>query len=266
MIKMKSFPFSAASGLVKRDHDFYIVADDENVLYHLKDSELHQYSLFSGTLPENLKDRKKVKADLESLCIHDNLILGFPSGSTKQRETGVIFNCDNKSVAHFDLSLLYENLREKFTELNIEGATFVRDELWLFQRGNGGSAQNAIITIDRKQFLIELQLGKIKSYIDATKFDLGMIGNVSLGFTDACSAHDHVYFLAVAEDTESTYDDGKFIGSVIGQLSLDKKVLYQKTLSSKYKPEGLWIEGEKIYFVTDADDRNIPSELIQTTL
>jgi hypothetical protein len=40
---------------------------------------------------------------------------------------------------------------------------------------------------------------------------------VRSSFTDAILVDNSIYFLATAEDTESTYDDGEVLGSLIGR-------------------------------------------------
>lgn len=252
---LHQFSISAASGLVKYQNKFYVVSDDENNLIELDQGKENLYQIFTDYLPEDHVERKLKKADLESLCISGNTLYGFPSGSTENRVKGFSYDLVNKMMKTIDHSSLYKNLNAHFSELNIEGSIFVDDEFWLFQRGNGSTAENGIIILDRNF-----------NFKNCHKIELGFLNTIPLGFTDACYFNGEVYFLAVAENTSSTYDDGKFEGAVLGKLSLKKQILNQRTLPSLYKPEGLWVEGEKIYFVTDADDRNIPSELIQTTL
>jgi hypothetical protein len=48
------------------------------------------------------------------------------------------------------------------------------------------------------------------------------------------------FFLATAEDTESTYDDGEVLGSLIGRINLKTmKIDFTQKISSTYKFEGL---------------------------
>ncbi len=49
-------------------------------------------------------------------------------------------------------------------------------------------------------------------------------------FTDAILVEDKIYFLATAEDTTSTYDDGEILGSIIGRMD-------SKTFKIRIRPK-----------------------------
>jgi len=53
---------------------------------------------------------------------------------------------------------------------------------------------------------------------------------------------DKIYFLAAAEDTSSTYDDGEVLGSIVGSIDF-KTMKLESTLqiSDKHKFEGLTV-------------------------
>lgn len=277
---LRELPVSAASGLVKIKNDLYVIADDELSLtqFRIDDPKYVRHTpLLSGTLPSDFRERKKVKPDWESLCIisqnHLNGILAFPSGSTTHREVGIFMNlnADTTSSAgpiKIDFSKIFAFLRRSVKDLNIEGAVIFQNHLKLFQRGNGAQGTNAIINLDLNGFChdVEKQLPiNSNRLLNIKPIDLGELKNVKLGFTDACVAHEKIWFLAVAENSNSTYEDGQFCGAVLGSLDANDQVVLNYELNCTVKPEGLWVEYDQprlfAYFVTDADDPNSRSKL-----
>ena len=97
-----------------------------------------------------------------------------------------------------------------------------------------------------------------------TPIDLGCLGQDRLGFTDVCLYEGSIWFLAVAERTDSTYDDGAFAGAILGRLDSGLKVQARYELNVPYKPEGLVIEQGRVFLVTDADDRSVPSRFYRS--
>ncbi len=263
---LKDLEISAASGLVKIKNDFFVVSDDEN---SLEQFSLHGKSnsimLFSGKLPEDYAERKKRKPDLESLCLKKDFVIALPSGSKKNRIYGGWYN-GKKGV--FSLESLYQVIEAEFSELNIEGSTFVGDELWLFQRGNGSRGENGIVVLDGEKFLKQMITGEVSATClkSFQQISLGQYRGLNLGFTDACAYQKQVYFLAVVESCDSTYDDGKYLGSVLGKMNGDGEILEKWEIQCPYKPEGLWIEDDELYLVTDADDRSVKSKLYKMKL
>ncbi len=273
----------AASGLIKLGNHFYAIADDQLSLgvFSLNTTESIQFvKLLEGQLPKDHRERKKLKPDWESLvCLRsvDNIheILVLPSGSKPNRTVGVlakINGSDLQSVKKIDFSLLYTYLEKTFPDLNIEGAVVEGSVLKIFQRGNGSSRQNAVINLDLKGLTADLENTGIISadHILKTKqYDLGTLENVSLSFTDASLCNDQLFFIAAAEASDSTYEDGKYVGAVLGCINQLGEIIFQKELDCECKPEGLWVEvnadsnteSYNIYVVTDADDSEIVSSL-----
>lgn len=260
---MKSFekiytfedPFiSSASGLLlHRDH-FYIVSDDERSLLCL-DSSLEKRSklipILHGVLPEDKSLRKKLKPDFESIIHlpdHDALMC-LGSGSSEKRNKCALIHADHR-VTELTLDNCYNQLSEIIPELNIEGGVARGNMIRLFQRGNGKLKQNAIIDIELTSFL----QNEVKD-LNIRSTDLGTLKSIPLSFTDACQVGSDCFFLAVAENTESTYLDGEFLGAVLGKMNLHGDVMEMQPIDIPYKPEGLYIEGKNVFVVTDADDR-----------
>lgn len=256
--RMKISPFtivsplkpSASSGLVKVQEVFYVIADDENSLYSF-DGIHHEVALLPGALPEDKKARKHEKPDFESLLIWDEDIMAFPSLSQPNRVKAVKVNPTTKCLTVLDLTGLRNSLLPDIPELNIEGSALSGDTLFLLQRGNGEQGLNALIKVDKKTLQV----------LSVTPVDLGTLRGNTIGFTDAFIENDLIYFVAVAETAKSTYDDGAFTGAILGKMDFSGKLLSAIDLSIAHKPEGLWLDKDTIYLVTDADDRSIPSNL-----
>jgi hypothetical protein len=69
------------------------------------------------------------------------------------------------------------------------------------------------------------------------------IKGVRTGFTDAIEAGDKLYFLAAAENTNSTYNDGEVLGSVIGCFDVKTmNIDFTKQISDRHKFEGLTLQ------------------------
>lgn len=272
MIKLKEIytfrePYlAAASGLVLAQDRFYLVADDELSLMGI-DRALsirgEIYQVFQGELPEDTKERKKIKPDFECLVYlkDKNSLLIVPSGSKKNRNRAALFNLKNHGITEIALKHVYQELESVFPELNIEGAVVMDDTIRLFQRGNGKLHQNAVIDLNLESFLAD----KIQG-LKVQNINLGKLKDIPLSFTDAALSNGQCYFLAVAENTESTYTDGEFVGAVLGELSLEGKVLKMTPLDLNSKPEGLTFDDEYFYLVTDDDDRKKPSRLFRGSI
>lgn len=272
---LKTLNVSSASGLTRVNEKFYVVADDELSLISFTESAADgftQVRLFEGELPLNPVERKKVKPDLEAISLIPSLdaILAIPSGSKPNRHRGALIRPEGlgaKSVTPIDFSGLFRILDEKINDLNIEGFVELGRTIRLFHRGNAKAATNSIIILQADTFLAELKSGIItgKSVLEIRPCRLGQLNGAPLSFTDAAiwetSNEKKVVFLAAAENTETTYDDGEYRGAIFGVLNEAFEVVFSEELLSPQKPEGLWVENSVFYFVTDADDPNLKSQL-----
>jgi hypothetical protein len=78
--------------------------------------------------------------------------------------------------------------------------------------------------------------------------------------------------LATAEDTESTYDDGEVLGSLIGRINLKTmKIDFTQKISSTHKFEGLTLytdSKEKIEFLLceDKDTEVLETDIYKLTI
>jgi hypothetical protein len=255
----------SASGLIYYQNVLFIISDNSTFLYqYVIDKEL----LLKFPLVENPQENipKKNKLDLEALTHFGNQIFIFGSGSTTQRNTMFSLNLENDTLQKNDLSVLYEFLRKLASlnddELNIEGAICANKTMLLFQRGNGKNSKNGIFIIPDNASLskhfVAIKLPKIK--------------NIEVSFTDAVLVDEFIYFLATAEDTISTYEDGEVLGSLIGKMKSDTfEIIDTKTISNTQKFEGitLYKNNEKeIQFLLceDNDTEILESKIYKLTL
>ncbi len=220
----------SASGLIYKDNSLFVISDNSSYLYeyHIQEKELSRINLFKNN-QESIP--KKDKYDFESIILKDNQLHLLGSGSTFKREKRITYNLETKETAENDLSKLYQNLRQTASiandELNIEGAIFYNENWFLFQRGNGANSRNGIFKTKSLQTeFIPIQLPKIK--------------HIETSFTDAILVEDKIYFLATAENTISTYDDGEIFGSIIGRMnSTTFEIEFTQKISDTQKFEGL---------------------------
>ena len=286
---------SAASGLVLRGQQLFVVADDE---HHLAIFDLARpepgrlLALFDGALPPHPKARKAAKPDCEALfvlpafagCPHGAL-MAMGSGSRPSRQRGALLALDAAGGVQgpartVDLGPLLAALHECLPELNVEGAFVQGDRLCLLQRGNGPSAINARIDLKGRDFLQWLAGAGPAPKPDAiTRFALGAIDGVALSVTDCTPLPGGDWlFSAAAEDTWDTYHDGRCAGSAIGLVDAGGSIRRLERLSRNCKVEGIagTVSGQgggagagdtiDLLLVTDADDRRQPGLLLAATL
>mgnify|MGYP006188566679 CR=1 FL=1 len=258
-------PFvSAGSGLALHKDHFYVVADDELGILSLRADFLHKgifHPVFPGKLPDEYASRKKLKPDIESIVVVGDDLLLIPSGSRPNRTQGALFSISNSGPRVVSFKNVYAQLEKEFPELNIEGAVILDDRIRLFQRGNGKLLQNAVIDLHLLSFLND----EVKD-LKIIKIELGKLNETPLSFTDAALSDNTLYFLAAAEKTESTYDDGEFAGAVLGKMDLSGQVIKCLPLNISSKPEGLCIKGTDFFIVTDDDDRKKASRIFSGSL
>ncbi len=244
-------PVSAASGLVICGEKFFIISDDELTLLSGDFSGQYQFTkLWEHELPEDPKLRKKLKPDLESLYLDGLTLWALPSFSRPNRVKGarVELSPDFQVMQQeeVDFSDLYQKLSLFVPDLNIEGAVLKDNILHLFQRGNGKNGSNSMILFHRDEVLIK-------------PMTLPHYQGIPLTVTDATLLNGEILFLAVAENTESTYLDGEVVGSFLGKLGGELR-----QIDFQGKPEGLSFHPDGyLYFVTDDDSRKIPSRLFR---
>lgn len=279
---VRQLPVSAASGLVMIGSTLYVVADDALHLgvYKLDDPHFAQHlRLREGDLPADAKARKKAKPDFEALALlppapqHPHgALLAVGSGSKTNRQQAVLVPLDAQghatpTVTTLDFAPLYAALQ--LDDCNIEGAVVCGEQLVLLQRGNNRHERSALMMVPLsvvsscKGGVAEGRGGHALQVIPVT---LPTINNVPLGFTDALLLpNGNLLFSAVAEDTDDSYNDGACLGAAIGEITLQGDVLRCEWLATPHKIEGIALsdDGSLLYAVTDADDPNVMTSLLQ---
>ena len=227
----------SASGLVYKDNVLWIIGDNSGFLYeyHIDSCDLNRHPLIENP-SENIL--KKDKPDFEAITHLGEDLHIFGSGSTEKRNKMVQVNAvTKKSIATNDLSNLYAVMQSfgkvKAEDFNLEGAIYDGKSWYLFNRGNGSSNKNVVFTIEGENLTDQFA-------ILSNDYKLPKIKRVRTSFTDAILVDNTIYFLATAEDTKSTYEDGEVLGSIIGSIDLKTmKINFTKKISDSHKFEGL---------------------------
>lgn len=257
----KIIGIGSASGLVYHQDKLYIISDNSSFLYEysITNQNLNKIALVYNP-QENIA--KKDKPDFESISILKNKLYILGSGSTENRNKVVKYNLSSKKCNEKDLSIIFQDIKTqlqiKDEELNIEGLIQHNKILYLFQRGNGTNSKNGIIISNED---IENRIFKF------VPFDLPKIKNVPATFTDAILVDDKIYFLAAAEDTTSTYDDGAVLGSIIGTIDLTTMKLENYIqISDNHKFEGLTLYQKTATQITLLLCEDNDTELLETNI
>lgn len=230
----------SASGLFYKDHSIFLISDNGGYLYeyHLSEKTLEKNPIIEYEVLENIL--KKTKPDFEALVNHGDTVFAFGSGSTENRNRMIQFDQVSKTVtATVDLTNLYAAMQSfgniKPADFNIEGVAYNGETWYFFQRGNGGTGKNGVFTVAGKNLEYDFS-------ILYNELKLPKIKGVRTSFTDAVFVGDQIYFLATAEDTQSAYDDGDVLGSLIGILDPKKmKITSTQKITDKHKLEGITV-------------------------
>ena len=229
----------AASGLIYKDNSLYIISDNSNFLYEYQmDSHDLQRHALSSNPAENIL--KKDKPDFEAITLFQDTLYIFGSGSTANRNKMIEFDlAQKKKIVTNDLSNLYEVMQNfasiKPEDFNIEGIMHDGENWYFLNRGNGIANKNTLLSVHAKKLDQEFSLL-------ANDYKLPKIKGVRTSFTDAVLVDNAIYFLATAENSQSTYEDGEVLGSIIGRINLETmKIDFTKKISPTNKFEGLTV-------------------------
>ena len=248
----------AASGLFFKYDTLFIISDNSTFLYqyNLLEQKLQKIKLLDNSQDSILK---KDKLDFESITFNNNKLYLFGSGSTSKREKRISYNIETKEIKEKNLKKLYQKLKTTATisdeDLNLEGAFYSNQKWFFFQRGNGSESKNGIFIVDAKK------------NIQFVPVSLPKIDTVEATFTDAILVENSIYFLAAAENTTSTYNDGEIAGSLFGQMNCQTlEVHFTEIISRENKFEGLTLYSnsiDKIEFLLCEDN---DTESLETTI
>ena len=161
-----------------------------------------------------------------------------------------------------------------FADLNIEGLVIHGNCLKLWQRANNQHRNNAVIEYALADFYTLLEGRDEQAMIQPQRidyYDLGEVAGVPLTFTDAYALDDGVcVFTAAAENTDNSYLDGECVAAAIGLIDAQRQLRWLKPVQPIYKLEGISAKqvGDQLqlYLVSDADDPNVPAQLLETTI
>ena len=281
----------AASGVVRRGDFVYVIGDDELDLavFSLSSPDpgtLHR--VLEGEMPEDHKERKKEKADLEALAVlppfegasHGALIgLGSGSADPGKRDRGFFWALGpdgslQGEAQTVDLQPLYDLLRTRLERLNIEGASVLGDRLWLFHRGNRGGSRNAIAELDLKDVMKSLGSDwriDVDELRTVHEYELGELDGTRLCFSDATPRADQLVVCTASAEVDGGGDeDGAIKGSVVGTVGPEGKIERLRTIDPKWKVEGVHAAVDTgvidFVFVCDQDDPAAPSPLLSATM
>lgn len=218
---------ASASGFSAIGDEFYVVGDDSPYLFRL-DSKMNITQKIQLMPERELPDSlfaKNIKPDFEAIATFasQKKLLIFGSGSNSpQRDVMVeVELLDPPAVKTFNLFHFYADLKRKAgmqdADLNIEAAEIIKDQLFLFNRGN-----NIILKYDLQEFYSFLNNEGGKSpEPEIFSFKLPEITGIEAGFSGATIHPDRetIIFTATVEDTGNWIDDGEVLGSMIGFIN-----------------------------------------------
>jgi hypothetical protein len=271
---------SAASGLARVGRRLYLAVDDEHHLGRVdldSDQPVHLLRVVAGDLPADAAERKRRKPDFEAVCLlpphsgHPHgalLVLG--SGSRPQRQHVLRVPLDAAgeacgAVQAREIAPLLEPLRQRFADLNLEGAFVQGDQLCLLQRGHLGDPRSARIRLSLPAFLawMDGENAALPSPQGVDEYLLDSVEGVPLAFTDGAALPEGGWlFSAVAERTADSYADGPCLASAVGCVDGGGRLAWLEPLQGSPKVEGLAVDGERLLLVTDDDDPAMPSRLL----
>lgn len=236
---LKIIGLGSASGLLYSNNILLAIGDNSSFLYeyNFTNKQLQKHPIVENAT-ENII--KKLKPDFEAITQFENNIYIFGSGSTQNRNIMVQLDARTKKpIATNDLSALYQTMQSfgeiKPDDFNLEGAIYDGTNWYLFNRGNGKNSKNAIFTIGGNNLTDDFS-------VIYNKIKLPKIKGIETTFTDAVWVNNKIYFLATAEDTQSTYDDGEVVGSIIGSINPETmKVEFTKKITKTAKLEGITV-------------------------
>lgn len=258
----------SASGLFYVDDSLFIASDNAGYLYEFrtKDQSLSKIKLFDSQTLENIP--KKQKPDFEAVAQKDGKLYLLGSGSTDKRNVVTVVDLKTKEITNQNLSDLYTEMRNvskiDVDNFNLEGAFATNDAWFFFQRGNGSGGNNGVFKV----------IGSLEKFskVKYLPMQLPKIKHVTTSFTDAVLIDDAIWFLATAEDTDSTYEDGEVLGSLIGKIDFETmQVVFSEQITDKQKFEGLTLysrSDNEISFLLceDNDTDGMESGIFKLTL
>ncbi len=277
----------AASGVVVVDDALLVIQDDASFIAVVKPAGPGARSIPLPAGPggrrrfEEALGNKRDKLDLEACVRIERQVLAFGSGSLPQRERVVVIEVDGgaEALRVVDGAMLYAGLREAWglspDAINVEGVAIVKGFLRFFQRGNAPGAFAATCDVELRPLATWLDGGASEPPrpVRPRRYELGEIEGARYGFTDAQGLRDTAVFLASAERSPNTVDDGEVVGSCVGVMRRDDvrlaPLVDRAGEALRVKAEGIALDPRRkgiAFVVLDADDPDRPSELCEVRL
>ena len=233
----KIIGLGSASGLIYQNNNVILIGDNSGFLYdyNVKTKKLNTHPLIENA---SANIEKKQKPDFEAITQFENAIYIFGSGSTENRNMMIHVDAATKKIVQkTDLSRFYLSLQNsgkiKQTDFNIEGVHFDGTTWYVANRGNGKKTKNIIFKVEGKSLDAAVKLAPYK-------FKLPKIKDVKTSFTDMVLIKNKIYFLAAAEDTDSTFFDGAIMGTVLGRIDTSSMTIdFIMQISDNQKFEGI---------------------------
>lgn len=225
-LKLKDIP--SGSGVEYFNKALFITGDDSPWLFKVSasDYQVKEKYLISDKAAVNGRVAKLSKPDFEAIAVgkvngKDELFIFGSGGLSPERDNLVIFNpADSSSIKSISLKSLYNDILKKAsitqTELNIEAAVVIKEDLYLFNRG-----KNFIIKISWKSFLKYIENAQSLD-LEIYPFKLPLISGVEAGFSGATrlGSSSKILFTASVERTKDWIKDGLVLGSFVGVIDL----------------------------------------------
>lgn len=289
----------AASSITWIGDRIALVQDDTNFVALLQpgNGAVHPIALPRGEGGlrqfDDARGNKKFKLDLEACAalpgISETSLLAFGSGSKRRRRN--VARVDRWELVEprvqlYDATTLYEELEEAVafagSDMNIEGALATGECIRLFGRGNG-KPKRGLLPLNAT---CELRVDELLTYFENTsdtqppkptsivQYDLGQLGGIPIGFTDASAFGDGTLYSAAAEASDDASEDGPVGGSVLGVIDSRGTVRYTAIVDGAGQPFVEKVEGvvlslddnKRAFIVIDPDDATRPAELCEVEL
>lgn len=224
----------SASGIEMVGDHLFIVGDDAQHLFVMNKSFhlVEKIKLFDAVTENSGRISKLLKPDLESLTTIDyegeKYVLTIGSGSLREvRDVAFLISLKDYHITKISLLHFYDYIRKLFDNLeagrlNIEGALFHHQQLFLFHRGNI-SGRNILLSVSWSDFL-HFEEKRSTASVSIQSYSLPTLNGLHAGFSGACiiPGSNHALFTASVENTSTAIDDGPSAGSYIGLLNVAK--------------------------------------------
>ena len=244
----------SASGIFYKDSSVFLISDNGGYLYEYNTTTntVGKIAIADYEVSENIP--KKLKPDFEAMASYGDSLYIFGSGSTENRNKMTVVDLKTQTVTMSSIADLYGAMQSfsgiKPEDFNIEGVVYNGKEWYFFQRGNGKSGKSGVYTVSGENLANSFS-------ILYNEIKLPKIKGVRASFTDAVFVGNDIYFLACAEDSQSTYEDGAVMGSLIGKLDINKmKITATQVITNDIKFEGIAIleQKDKLSFLLCEDN------------